>query len=157
MPLPVRGTRAYMVASNLTAALARHQAGSVELGSCCTELVAAVGSRSTVERRIPAWLPRARDRLSDLSARPVSLESLSRSLAIHPVHLTRTFRKFYGCTPGQYLRAIRMRRAAEMIVTRQRSLAEIAACCGFTDQSHLTNELRRGCGLSPAALRARTR
>ena len=82
---------------------------------------------------------------------------VARDAGVHPVHLARTFRRFFGCTPAEYLRSRRVEQAALLVRVTQRPLAEIALECGFFDQSHLTRAFARVLGVSPAAYRRRYR
>jgi AraC family transcriptional regulator len=72
---------------------------------------------------------------------------------VHPVHLAREFRRAFGCTPAEYVRHRRVELAALLARTTSRPLAEIAAACGFVDQSHLTRAFARRFATSPAAYR----
>lgn len=50
--------------------------------------------------------------------------------------------------PTEYLRAIRLQCAKELL-TRLEPLAEVAAACGFSDQAHFTRWFRRAFGYTP--------
>ena len=105
----------------------------------------------------PRWLHEARDRIHvELGARP-SLTGLATSVGVHPVTLARAFRRSFGCTVGEYLRRLRIERAAEHLVTGSQPLAEIALAAGFADQSHFSNVFRRRTGMSPSAYRREAR
>jgi AraC family transcriptional regulator len=103
------------------------------------------------------WLGETRDRLhADLAARP-SLADLAAAVGVHPVTLARAFRRTFGCTVGEYLRRLRIERAAEQLATGTQPLAEIALAAGFADQSHFSNVFRRRVGVSPSAYRREVR
>ena len=59
-----------------------------------------------------------------------------------------------GARPGEYLRHCRMERAIGLLHDRHTSLAEVAAACGFVDQSHFTHAFRRRYRCTPAQYRA---
>jgi AraC family transcriptional regulator len=152
----------------LPAALARrvyqefHQADDaapLAVEGLLLELLAAV-SRSRVEslpNGVAPWLGEARDRLhADVAARP-SLAELAAGAGVHPVTLARAFRRTFGCTVGEYLRRLRIERAAEQLTTGAQPLAEIALAAGFADQSHFSNVFRRRVGMSPSAYRREAR
>ena len=154
---PVRGTRAFMAGVRLTRALIENEGGPFMLEALCFELIEANSSRSTrAESGQAPWLKHAREQLSEPISQPRSLDELCRSLGIHPVHLTRCFRRAYGCTPAEYARAVRLRAATDRITNGREGLKEIATAFGFFDQSHLTNLVRRAYGMTPAQLRAST-
>jgi AraC family transcriptional regulator len=116
------------------------------------ELVAAASrlrEQNGVSGRRPSWLDDAREQIHvGLGARP-SLSGLAESVGVHPVTLARAFRRAFGCTVGEYVRSLRIERAAHQLAQTERSLAEIALEAGFSDQSHFSNLFRRHTGLSP--------
>jgi AraC family transcriptional regulator len=100
------------------------------------------------------WLEEARDRIhAELGARP-TLSGLAESVGVHPVTLARAFRRSFGCTVGEYVRSLRIERAALQLAQTNLSLAEIALAAGFSDQSHFSNLFRRHTGLSPFRFRS---
>jgi AraC family transcriptional regulator len=68
-------------------------------------------------------------------------------------HFTRAFRRSVGETPCAYLRRLRVHRAQELMLATDDSLAEIAADCGFADQSHLCRVFQGHTRMSPGAWR----
>jgi AraC family transcriptional regulator len=117
-------------------------------------------SRRRAERvpdGVAPWLSETRDRLhADVAARP-SLAELAASVGVHPVTLARAFRRSFGCTVGEYLRRLRIERAAERLASGTQPLAEIALAAGFADQSHFSNVFRRRVGMSPSVYRREAR
>jgi AraC-like DNA-binding protein len=65
----------------------------------------------------------------------------------------RKFQAVFHMTPQKYLRKLRMRTASRALVSTGQTLAEVAAGCGFSDQSHFTREFRRHFGRTPRAYR----
>jgi AraC family transcriptional regulator len=86
--------------------------------------------------------------LSDC-AEPPSVAAIAASAGVDPVRLSRMFKRAYGCTPTEMVRHERVARAAALIREGRCSLTEIAACCGFYDQSHFSNVFRRVMGMTP--------
>jgi len=122
--------------------------------SLCFELISAIGSPLEVDHRnAPIWLKAVRDMLQDGYANEIRIKDISRLVGVHPIHVTRTFRAFYGCTPGDFLRVCRTQRAAELLTSTRLTLVEVALESGFADQSHLTRHLRRHYGISPGRYR----
>ncbi|MDH2427760.1 AraC family transcriptional regulator [Sphaerisporangium sp. TRM90804] len=64
----------------------------------------------------------------------------------------RSFQAVYGMAPSDYQRQVRLREARRL-VAEGRSLADVAAMTGFTDQSHLTRWFTRYYGVTPGAYR----
>ena len=103
--------------------------------------------------RRPGWLDRVVELLQDRYARPMSIAGIAAEVDIHPVHLSRVFRSHYGCSPAEYLRRIRIRRACELLSDPEETLSAIAFATGFSDQSHFTRNFRRATGVTPGTYR----
>lgn len=101
----------------------------------------------------PAWLRRVRDRLHDCAGAAPPVRDLANSASVHPVYLARAFRRAYGVPVTEYARRLRLRAAADRIASTALPLSRIACEAGFADQAHLTRQLRRETGLTPAVLR----
>lgn len=97
----------------------------------------------------PHWLRRVRDHLHDLDGQTVRLAELAASTGHHPMHVTRQFRRFYGVSIGQYVRRLRLARAARML-GGVGSIAAAALEAGFYDHSHFTRHFRRLTGMPPS-------
>jgi AraC-like DNA-binding protein len=67
----------------------------------------------------------------------------------------RKFRRTFHVTPQTYLRKLRLRVASRSLVYGGQTLAEVAAACGFADQSHFTRVFRRQFGVTPRTYRYR--
>ena len=79
----------------------------------------------------------------------VDLDSASSAVNLSPFHFLRVFSKALGITPHQYLIGSRLRRAARLLVERQRSVTDIALDVGFADLSNFVRTFRRAAGVSP--------
>ena len=122
----------------------------------CLELLAAIAKRNEVkvtDGNPPRWLHNARELLHDRCRQTVSISEIAKAAGVHPIHLTRTFRKFFHCTPGDYLRNCRLEMAASFLRGQQTSIAQVALEAGFTDQSQLSKAFKRKFGITPAEFR----
>ena len=115
-------------------------------------LVGAAATRGDRRALRSPGLRRALERLDACAGEPPSLAELALVADLHPVYLARTFGRFLGQSPSDYLRRRRLHRAVPLIMRRQ-SLAEIAIAAGFSDQSHMHRCFVREFGLTPGALR----
>ncbi len=120
------------------------------------ELLAQTSRQSARNRtaKPPRWLEEARELLAALFLQGITLSSVAESVDIHPVHLAREFRRHYRCTPGEYVRHLRVEFAARQMAVSEASLGEIALLAGFHDQSHFTRTFKSLVGLTPACYRA---
>lgn len=67
-------------------------------------------------------------------------------------HLERTFRRELGLSPKKISRLIRLRRVLTTLYRHEHQpLAETAADCGFTDQSHMIRDFKEMTGTVPGA------
>ena len=80
------------------------------------------------------------------AAEPVTLDELAAKFYISKYHLTRTFKQRYGETIFTYINAVRLDAAKQMLRYTDCTLSEIAARCGFHDQSYFTRRFRQAEG-----------
>lgn len=121
------------------------------------EMLAIVSrTRSKTEKHAPAWLARVVEMLHEEFRHNLTVNSLGSELGIHPVHLSRVFRQFYGDTIGDYTHKLRVQFACQLLTNSGTNLAEIALASGFSDQSHFTRVFKRVTGMTPKAFRMAT-
>ena len=121
----------------------------------CSELIvqATRSSHVAVSSQIPGWLQKVRDMLHSCYHERLTLEQLAGIAAVHPVHLAQTFRLAYSCTIGEYVRSLRVTRAADELAHTNVPLVEIAIACGFYDQSHFNRVFKKHIKVTPAQYR----
>jgi AraC family transcriptional regulator len=115
------------------------------------ESARAIGEGSAAHA--PAWLRRVREALEDTYLQAPSLADLAQIAGVHPVHLSREFRKHYQSTIGEFIRKRRIEHACKLLTTSCTALSEIALACGFSDQSHFCAMFKGHTGLTPAKFR----
>jgi AraC family transcriptional regulator len=101
----------------------------------------------------PIWLRRVREALEDSYLLAPSLAELAAIGGVHPVHLSREFRKHYDTTIGEFIRKRRIEHACHLLANSDESLSEIALMCGFSDQSHFCAMFKTHTSLTPAKFR----
>jgi AraC family transcriptional regulator len=119
------------------------------------ELIAAASEKGPERTHpgTPAWLSRIRDAIAAADERP-SVAALARKAGVHPVYLTRAFRKSYGCSISGFVRRRRAERAADLLARTDLKISEVAALLDFSDQSHLCRVFRSEIGIAPSLYRS---
>lgn len=115
-------------------------------------LAASAGARDGVDKRAPRWLRDACD-LLNAQVGAVSLRAIAAEANVHPVYFAATFRRFLGCSVGEYQRRHRFEYARRKLADPELTLAEVAVDAGFADQSHLTRTFKRFSGMTPSRYR----
>jgi AraC-like DNA-binding protein len=117
----------------------------------------------------PAHLPRSARGLSPFLLRRATqyidehldaklrLPEIARVVQLSPCHFARQFKQASGFSPHQFVVRRRIMRGAELLVSTQLSLGDIALEIGCSDQSHFTTLFRKMTGMTPRAFRDRVR
>ncbi|MFN7933801.1 MAG: AraC family transcriptional regulator [Bryobacteraceae bacterium] len=144
------GIQAHL-ASRLHQAFLNHNPCCVE--SLLYELLAALQNTEPHPTREPAWLSRARSLLAETFAHSAPMTTIATQLGVGPSHLATAFRRFHGCTAGDYLRRLRVEHACRQIASGL-DLASVALDSGFCDQSHFTRTFQKAMGVTPGQYKA---
>jgi AraC family transcriptional regulator len=82
---------------------------------------------------------------------------VARDAGVSREHLARSYRRHFGTSISNALRARRHRAGFDLLTQSARPLAEVAAASGYADQSHMTRDVRIWIGQTPGALRQASR
>ena len=96
---------------------------------------------------------RAKELMSASLSDDIPLSRLAGECGLSVRHFARAFRRSTGVPPHRWLLKYRVERAKEMLRAKSSSLADIAAFCGFADQSHFTRVFTAVVGVPPGAWR----
>ena len=88
--------------------------------------------------------------LSENLAEPPSLKELGRMVGCSPYYLSRTFSQEAGMTIPQYLRSIRVERAAQLLRDGRWNVTEAALEVGYNSISHFSQAFCQTMGCCPA-------
>jgi len=83
----------------------------------------------------------------------LTVEKIAAMVGLHRVSLTRAFRKSLGVTVTDRIRARRIKKAADLLLTTELPVAEIARVCGVNSPAYFSKVFRRETGLFPAVYR----
>lgn len=90
-------------------------------------------------------------------ADPIDLGRLSREAGMSKFHFAHVFRERTGTSPHRYLVQLRLSAARRMLVSTERTVAEIAASCGYESPAHFGAAFLRRYKATPRAFRAKHR
>jgi len=80
---------------------------------------------------------------------PPSLEELGRRVGCSPFYLSRIFSQEMGKTISQYLRQLRMEKAAELLRSGKHNVTEVAMEVGYSSSSHFSVAFHETFGCCP--------
>lgn len=98
-------------------------------------------------------LARAKRFIEEHCTRALTLAEISKVARVGVTHLYSLFHSHLGCTPMAYAAKCRAEVAIGLLTSTRLSVGEVAARCGFSEQTGLTRSLKRHRGLTPAELR----
>jgi AhpD family alkylhydroperoxidase len=144
-----------------------HTAAAIRVGSTHEEIaevfhiaaehpqVHAMGTNLRLVRGglAPWQMRRTAQVLNERLGSKVTLARLAGECGVSVAHFGRAFRQTTGRTPHRWLVEQRVEHAKRLLVTSALPLAEIAATCGFADQSHFTRVFSQLVGSGPGAWR----
>jgi AraC-like DNA-binding protein len=99
-------------------------------------------------------LLRARDLVDASFAQPLGVDDLARTAGLSRAHFSREFRRAFGESPHAYLLTRRLERAATLLRSTDRSVAEICFAVGLQSVGSFTTSFARAYGKTPTAYRA---
>ncbi len=92
---------------------------------------------------------RTKELLARDLAKPPTLEMLGREVGCSPFYLSRSFSREVGLTIPQYLRKLRMERAAELLRSGRYNVTEAATEVGYASLSHFSKAFCETIGCCP--------
>ncbi len=147
----VEGAEINAIASRLACELRRgDQAAALIIEGLLLELFGVISrNETTIE-----WLDEADAIVRERFAEKIGLSDVAAAVGVHPVHLARSYRRRFGTSVGERVRALRLDSAREQLASGA-AVAAAATNAGFADQSHFTKAFRRAHGVAPAEYRRR--
>jgi AraC-like DNA-binding protein len=106
---------------------------------------------------MPEPMTRVRQYIDRHYAKPLTVPHLAKVARLSTFHFIRAFRAETGVTPHQYVRARRIDRACELLVTTPMAVTEICDAVGFQSLGSFSALFRRMTGEAPVAYRAKRR
>jgi AraC-like DNA-binding protein len=107
-------------------------------------------SKETRNPRLVQQLCCARDLLSDVRCKNVSIAEAARQANLSPFHFIRRFAAVFGETPHQFRTRERLN-AAQRLLARGHSVTDVCLDVGFNSLGSFSTLFTRTIGVSPAA------
>src|SRR4051812_14758417 len=128
----------------------------------CSSRRCPVGGQSThrAYSGVMAYAPPARHllRAKDLAdaryAEAIGVDDMAAAAGLSRAHFSREFRRAFGDSPHAYLLTRRLERAAALLRTTDRSVADVCVSVGLRSVGSFTTSFTRTFGASPTAYRA---
>ena len=99
-------------------------------------------------------LLRAKDLADARYFEHLGVDDLARAAGLSRAHFSREFRAAFGESPHAYLLTRRMERAAALLRTTDRSVADVCFSVGLQSVGSFTTSFKRTYGVTPTAYRA---
>jgi AraC-like DNA-binding protein len=100
-------------------------------------------------------LLRAKDLADARYFEALDVDDMARAAGLSRAHFSREFRRAFGESPHSYLLTRRLERAAALLRSTDRAIADICFSVGLQSLGSFTTSFTRTYGVSPAAYRAR--
>ena len=84
----------------------------------------------------------------------LTVAQIAGSAAVSESECLRCFRSMIGTTPMQYVKQLRIQRAAELLASTGARVSDIGAACGFQEMSYFARTFRELKGQTPSRYRA---
>ena len=134
-------------------ALIRCRKAEREVPLRASEPQAAYGVYGNVPGLVPASIQRALNSVKNKFAGELSLEALSAEAGVSKHHFCRTFKKYTGLSPMNYLTRVRIERAKELLQNTPASISMVAAEVGFNDLSSFIKHFKKTIGCTPRSFK----
>lgn len=83
----------------------------------------------------------------------ISLNSMAKYFSYSPSHLIRCFNQAYQISPMQYLKKLRIKKAAQLLLNSDSSIQSIGEKVGLSTPSYFIREFKKETGMTPAQYR----
>ena len=96
---------------------------------------------------------RARDFMRAAYSEPISVDTVAGVACMSTNHLIRSFKQVFRKTPYQYLKSVRLRKAAELLQDTDLPVIQICSAVGFSSHASFTTTFRTKFGAAPSHYR----
>ena len=85
----------------------------------------------------------------NLTNSDLNIDMISEEVGISRVHLHRKMKELTGQTPHDFIRSIRLKKAAQLLAEKGMNVTEVMYACGFSNSASFSTIFRKFYGMSP--------
>lgn len=90
-------------------------------------------------------------------AEPITIDDIAACSHVSRRHFFRLFEQAVGIAPMEYLKKVRLQKAAAMLLTTDANVTEVAYACGFNDSNYFSTLYHKEFGVSPSRFKRDSR
>lgn len=83
----------------------------------------------------------------------IDVKDVANSVHLSYSHLSRLFKNWVGETVSQYIKKVRLKKAAYLLKCTDKDIASIAREVGFNSEYYFSNDFKKNIGMSPGNYR----
>ena len=109
---------------------------------------------------IPATIGKSSEKINELISEmqgaphmELDIEECARRCNLSPSRFMTVFKNYTGRSPHSFLTETRMKRAIDLLLYSDYTVAQIAESCGYTDQNYFSRIFKKHCSLTPSEYR----
>lgn len=110
---------------------------------------------SSVESGQDLAIDRAKKFIEENATRGITVADVMTFQQTSRVTFERQFQAALGCTPGDYIRQIKVGKAKSLLLETNQSIESIGKTCGYQSPAKFSSFFKRAVGISPAGFRVR--
>ena len=95
-------------------------------------------------------MSRALEFIEEHFSDPITVEEIVTHSHVSRRHFFRLFEQAVSVTPMEYLKKLRLQKAASMLLTTTDSITQVAFACGFNDSNYFSSLYHKEFGVSPS-------
>lgn len=122
-------------------------------GGCIRQMEGLSALRKSTREETYRRLILAKDYIHSCFRSDLDLESLAQVACMSRFHFLRAFKQTFGCTPYQYLKRLRMEKAADLLSQTSVPIQSIGFELGYENLSSFSRVFRQSFGVAPLAYR----
>ena len=109
--------------------------------------------RDKKEEQSISVISRAKRFIQENYCNEISLDDVSREMNISPYYFSKLFKEEEGINFIEYLTALRIDRAKELLSDKQKSVKEISSSCGYADPNYFSRLFKKLTDMTPREYR----